>query len=214
MFCKEQKMKFCKKTILLSLLVLGISACSTTTLPPSKLASPAVDESGQYTYRIGSGDVLSVFVWGNPDITGDYSVRPDGKISMALTSSMVAAGKTVSEIEKQLTIELVDYIKNPKVTVMIKDAAGSMVERIKVIGEATRPASLAYRHGMTLLDLMIGIGGLSAYAKGNDAELYRVKDGKIIAYPLRIEDLMDDADMTANVDLRPGDVVRIPEAWF
>jgi polysaccharide export outer membrane protein len=214
MFCKEQKMNFFRKTILLVFLVLGVSACSTTPLPPSDLVSPAVDESGKYTYRIGSGDVLSIFVWGNPDITGDYSVRPDGKISMALTNSLVAAGKTASEIEKQLTIELVDYIKNPKVTVMIKNAAGNMVERIKVIGDATRPASLAYRHGMTLLDLMISIGGLSPYAKGNDADLYRVEEGKLVGYPLRITDLMDDADMTANIDLMPGDVIRIPEAWF
>lgn len=207
-------MKLCKKLIVLGVVAMGVTACATPTLPPSKLAYPAIDASGEYVYRIGSGDILSIFVWGNPDITGDYSVRPDGKISMALTESFVAAGKTVKEIEEQLTIELVDYIKNPKVTVMVKNAAGNMLERVKVIGEAARPASLPFRHGLTLLDLMIGIGGLSPYAKGNDAELSRVVDGEIVVYPLSIEDLMEDADMSANVDLKPGDVIRIPEAWF
>jgi polysaccharide export outer membrane protein len=191
-----------------------MAGCSSSSLPPSELKGAIVDDSGQYEYRVGIGDQLSIFVWGNPDISGDYSIRPDGKISMALTESLIAAGKTTAQLETALTKALSSYIKSPKVTVMISSASGNMIERVKLVGDAVKPASMAYRHGMTLLDLMIAVGGLSPYADGNDAELHRIRDGKVIVYELRIQDLLDDADLSANVDLMPGDVIRIPETWF
>lgn len=203
-----------KNLIILSSLSLLISGCTSVVLPQSKMKSPAVNEYGAYVYRIGTGDIISIFVWGNEDISGDYSVRPDGFISMALTDAVIAAGKTAVELEEVLEKKLSSFIKNPKLTVIIKTAAGNLIEQVKVIGDATTPASFAYSKDMTLLDLMIKMGGLSRFADGNSAILIRIDDGKLVEYPIRIEDLMEDADLSANVDLKPGDVVRIPEAWF
>lgn len=193
---------------------LTVGGCATNTLPYSIAQAPVVDQEGEYVYRVGTGDILSVFVWGNADISGEYSVRPDGKISMALTAPIVAAGKTTDQVEEALTASLSEFINSPKVTVIVRQAAGSMVEQVKLVGDATTPAALPYRKGMTLLDLMIAVGGLSPYADGNSATLLRVEFDRVVTYDLRVEDLMEDADITANVDLMPGDVIRISEAWF
>lgn len=191
-----------------------LSGCASNVLPPSDVNDMTSVENGEYQYKIGTDDVLSVFVWHNPDISGDYSVTPDGKISMALTKPILAAGKTTEQLSSDLSKELSEYIKNPKVTVMIRSAVGSVSARVRIVGDAVKPLSVPYHHGMTLLDLMIQVGGMSKYADGNDATLIRIEDGKPKEYEIRIEDLIIDADLEANVDLKPGDVIRIPEAWF
>jgi polysaccharide export outer membrane protein len=201
-------------TTILATSILSLGGCATNTLPSSVAKAPVVDQDGEYVYRVGTGDILSIFVWDNPDISGEYSVRPDGRIGMALTSPIVAAGKTTDQIESDIFDALSEFINSPQVTVIVRQASGSMTEQVKLVGDATTPASLPYQKGMTLLDLMIAVGGLSPYADGNDATLIRVEGEKNISYKVRIQDLMDDADMSANVDLMPGDVVRISEAWF
>jgi polysaccharide export outer membrane protein len=191
-----------------------MSGCAIERLPQSSLKSSAVNSDGEYLYRLGTGDIVSIFVWGNPDISSDYSVRPDGKISMALTDALTASGKTTQELERALEEALSDYLLNPKVSVIVKNASGSLLEQVKIIGKAAEPVAMPYRQGMTLLDLMIRVGGLSPYADGNNATLIRITNNKSVEYPIRIEDLMVDGDLTENIDLKPGDIVRIPEAWF
>lgn len=195
--------------------VAGLVGCSSANhLPPSSVPTLAKDADGSYQYRVGTGDLLSVFVWRNPDVSGDYVVRPDGKISLALSSPVVASGKTTDEIAKDVATKLSEFIKEPQVTVIVKNATGNSTEQIRLIGEAVNPVAVPYRYGMTVLDLMIQTGGLSTYAAGNKAELTRQVNGESVVYKLRLEDLMKNADMSANVDLQPGDVVRIPESWF
>jgi polysaccharide export outer membrane protein len=204
-----------KTSIILALILASMSsACSTKLLPSSQLRELSLTHDGAYLYQIGTNDILSVFIWGNPDLTGDYPVRPDGRISVALTGALIAAGLTTEQLEKTLEVALAEYIKAPKVTVVVKSASGFMPERVKLVGDAVKPASLPYMDGMTLLDLMIAVGGLSPYADGNDAILLRFENGELTEYPLRIYDLMSNADMSANVDLSPGDVIRVSEAWF
>jgi polysaccharide export outer membrane protein len=199
--------------VILIIIITCFSSCTTRILPQSELKSP-MNKDGVYVYRVGTGDIVSVFVWGHAEISGDYAVRPDGRISMALTEAIVAAGKTTEEIESQLTSSLAEFVKTPKVSVMIKQAVGNMTEQVKIIGEAASPMAMPYTHGMTLIDLIIRSGGLSPYANGNNATLIRVVDGEAVEYKIRLNDLMDDADLSANVDLLPGDIIRIPEAWF
>lgn len=206
-----------KSKLLLSVTLastLGLVACSTPTLPPSVMKGAHLTENGDYLYRIGNNDTLSVFVWNNADVSGDFPVSPDGKINMSLTGELKVTGKTPIEIEQVLTKELGNYIKSPKVTVQVKNASGTSMERIKLIGDAVSPRAIPYRNGMTLLDLMIAVGGLTQYADGNDAELMRVVNGELVTYPIKIESLIEKADLSKNVDLLPGDVIRIPEAWF
>lgn len=202
------------KTALAATIAMVMGGCATNTLPPATMQGAIVDSNGNYIYRIGAGDVLSIFVWDNPDITGDYTVRPDGKISMALTEAIPAAGLTTEMLAHEMTEILKDYINSPKVTVIVKQASGSLSEQVKLVGDAVTPQSLPFKQGMTLLDMMIQVGGLSPYADGNNATLIRIKGGKKLHYRVRIEDLMEDADLDANVDLMPGDVVKISEAWF
>lgn len=192
----------------------GLAACSTPQLPSSTLNGALKDAQGNYMYRIGTSDVLTVFVWNNQDISGDYPVAPDGKISMSLSGDLPVAGLSTQEVELKLSEALSQYIKNPRVTVQVKSASGSVTERVRLIGDAVTPSSQPYRHGLTILDLMISVGGLSPYADGNSAELMRIENGEVVRYRLRLQDLMENADLSANVDLLPGDIVQIPESWF
>lgn len=194
------------------LAALLLTACgSTNTLPT---AVDGETDSADYSYVIGAGDQLSVFVWGNPEVSGPVTVRPDGKMTTALVEDLPAAGRTPTELARQLEERLKAYIRDPKVTVTVTGFVGSYTEQVRVIGEAANPRALPYRHGMTVLDVLIEVGGLTNFADGNGAQLVRRVGGKQQAFNIRLNDLLRNGDISANVDVKPGDVVIIPEAWF
>jgi len=83
-----------------------------------------------------------------------------------------------------------------------------------VIGQATNPQAVNYRQYMTLLDLMIAVGGLTEFAAGNKAKLVRTTNGSQRTYDIRLDELIRDGNISANVDILPGDIIIIPEAWF
>jgi polysaccharide export outer membrane protein len=141
-------------------------------------------------------------------------VRPDGFISAPLLEDIPAAGKTPTELARDLEEALAVYLRDPLVTVIVQGFRGVYPEQIRVLGEATQPQSLPYTDGLTLLDLMIAVGGLTEFAAGNRAVLVRFEEGEKKNYVLRLEDLIKRADLTANVDMRPGDILIIPESWF
>lgn len=177
---------------------------------------PAASGDAQYAtrYRIAPGDTVQIFVWRNPEVSTEVPVRPDGLLSAPLLEELPAAGKTPAELARDVEKELGTYLRDPLVTVIVNGFVGTYREQIRVLGEASEPQSLLYRDSMTLLDLMIAVGGLTTFADGNDATLVRIEDGKQSQYRVRIGDLIRDGDISANVDMRPGDVVIIPEAWF
>lgn len=186
-----------------------LSGCSSTYPPLPKVASLPSD----YYYVIGPGDSVDIFVWGNPEVSGGAAVGPDGRITTRLVEGLPAIGKTAAELARDIEKELAQYIKNPLVTVIVSGFQGPSSEQVRVLGEATNPQSLPYRINMTLLDLMISVGGLSQFADGNAASVVRVVDGEQMQFNIRIDDLLD-GDFTANVDILPGDVILIPEAYF
>lgn len=165
-------------------------------------------------YHIGPGDHLSVFVWRNPEISATVPVRPDGKISTPLVEDMVAVGKTPTELAHDIEQVLTSFVKNPVVNVMVTDFVGAFSEQIRVVGQATNPKALPYRARMTLLDTMIEVGGLTEFAAGNRAKIVRRSDGEEQEFRVRLEDLIADGDISANVRMRPGDILIIPETWF
>ena len=165
-------------------------------------------------YIIGPGDNINVFVWGNTELSSTVPVRPDGKITTPLVEDVLASGKTSSELAREMEKHLARYIRNPVVTVIVTGFVGRYNEQVRVIGEAGTPQSLPYSQNMTLLDVMIAVGGLTEHASGNSARLYRRIDGKQKEYGLHIEDLLNGGDITANVDILPGDILIIPESWF
>ena len=165
-------------------------------------------------YRIAPGDNVQIFVWRNPEVSTVVPVRPDGLLSAPLLEEVPAAGKTPAELARDLEGELSTYLRDPLVTVIVNGFVGTFREQIRVLGEATEPRALLYNDSMTLLDVMIQTGGLTDFADGNNATLTRVVDGKQQEFRLRLDDLVRDGDISANVDMRPGDVIIVPEAWF
>jgi polysaccharide export outer membrane protein len=192
-----------------ALLLLGACAQHPELAPAS---SAAVAPAG--LYRIGPGDTLKVFVWGNPALSDEVPVRPDGRVSIPLLEDVAAADKTPSELGREIEQQLSAFVADPLVTVIVTDFVGPFSEQVRVIGAAAEPQALPYRDGMTMLDVMIEAGGLTEFAAGNRATLVRRTDGQEQAYRLRLDDLVRDGDISANVALRPGDVVIIPETFF
>jgi len=198
---------------LLSVLIL--SGCAgVSDLPSASARASLTTDVNDYQYLIGPGDTLSIFVWRNPEISGSFSVRPDGRVTTSLVEDVPVAGRTPTMLARELEEQLSIYINNPRVTVSVTGFVGPFSEQVRVIGEATNPRAVNYTQFMTLLDLMIQVGGLTEFAAGNNAKLVRVVDGQQRTFQIAIDDLIKDGDISKNVDILPGDVVIIPEAWF
>ncbi len=165
-------------------------------------------------YLIGPGDSLSIFVWRNPDLSTSVPVRPDGRITIPLVEDLPASGKTPSQLARDIERELAKYVKDPMVTVMVTGFVGPYSQQVRVVGEAARPQALPYRANMTVLDVMIAVGGLTEFAAGNRARLVRTVEGRQEVIELRLDDLLKDGDISANVAMMPGDTLIIPESWF
>jgi len=190
------------------LFALSFAGCATK-YPPA----PSEATTADYNYRIGPLDTVNVIVWRNPELSMSVPVRPDGKITTPLIDDVPALGKTPTELSRDLEKQLVKYIRDPVVTVVVTTFVGPANEQIRVIGEAAKPQILAYRKDMTLLDVMIAVGGLTDFADGNAATVFRVADGGK-QYSVRLRDLVRRGDITANVAMRPGDILIIPQSWF
>jgi polysaccharide export outer membrane protein len=166
-----------------------------------------------YNYRIGAGDTLNIMVWRNPDLSMTVPVRPDGKISTPLVDELVAQGKTTVELAQEIATSLSRLVRDPVVTVIVTNFVGAYAEQVRVVGEATKPQALPYKQQMTLLDVMVAVGGLTDFADGNNASLTRPSErGR--RYAVRLYDLLKRGDISANVEMRPGDVLIIPQGWF
>lgn len=174
-----------------------------------------VPASERPDYLIGAGDNLQVFVWKNPDLSVDVPVRPDGKITTPLVQDIQAQGKTTSELAANLRSALANYVQDPVVTVLVKNVASpTNAAAIRVIGAAVTPKTVPYHAGLTALDVLIEVGGLNTFASGNRSQLLRNENGSYHSYPLRLSDLVKSGDLKANMNLMPGDIIRIPERWF
>jgi polysaccharide export outer membrane protein len=197
--------------LLLGFVLLLVSGCATTKhAPPPSPIVPASSEK----YIIGPGDTLQVFVWRYPEVSTTVPVRPDGRITMPLVEDMQAVGKTSTQLARDLEQALDKYLKGPVVTVTITQFVGTFKEQIRVVGQAVKPQALTYRDELSLLDVMIEVGGLTEFAAGNKAKLVRRTGNSQQTYDLRLADLLDKGDMSANIAMQPGDSVVIPESWF
>ncbi len=196
---------YCTATMLTML-----AACGGTVRPQSA----ADDANSQSEYRIGAGDTLTIFVFNHQDLSTPVPVRPDGLISTPLVEDMRAAGKTPSELARDMEKALSDYVRTPKVNVIVTGFVGAFGDQIRVVGQAAHPQALPYRSGMTLLDVVIAVGGLAEFAAGNRAKLVRRIDGKEVTFKVKLDDLVHKGEIKANMPVRPGDVLIIPESRF
>lgn len=176
--------------------------------------APNVEPLSEFTYIIGPGDSLEMFVWGNPEISRTVTVRPDGKISFPLVEEMPASGKTSYQLARGIEKELAKYIRDPLVTIILAGGLGPYSEQIRVIGQAAKPQAVTYKENMSLLDLVIQVGGLGQYASGNRSIIIRRVNGIQEEFRVRIEDLIEGGDISANVNVLPGDILIIPESYF
>lgn len=188
---------------------LVLAGCATPT-PPSAAALAPVNPD----YLIGPGDNVTITVWRNPEVSGSVPVRPDGKITSPLVEDLPAAGKTSTQLARDIEQALAKFIQQPVVTVVVTNFVGNYSDQIRVIGQAARPQALAYRRDMSLMDVLIAVGGITEFAAGNKATIVRTVDGKQEKVPVRLNDLIRDGDIAANMAMRPGDVLIIPESFF
>ncbi|MFN3231951.1 MAG: XrtA/PEP-CTERM system exopolysaccharide export protein [Alphaproteobacteria bacterium] len=195
-----------------SVAVLGACAETHQELPSAAFVSPA--EGPGPDYLIGPLDTINVFVWRNQEVTTTVTVRPDGRISVPLIEDLPATGKTPTQLARDIEEKLSVYIRNPIVTVIVSGFVGPFAQQVRVVGEAVEPQSVPYRANMTLLDVMISVGGLTEFAAGNRTALVRHEAGTQREYTVRVSDLIRYGDTSANVTIYPGDVIIIPESFF
>ena len=202
--------------LVLGAVALWILAAS---VQPSAIAAqpapvaPGPDAGVPADYRIGPGDTLKVYVFQNEELSTTVPVRPDGKISTPLVEDMIAVGKSPSQLARDIEKSLAEYVKTPKVNVVVMVAA-SVFSQVKVIGQVKTPQALPYRDGMTVLDAVLAVGGLGQFAAGNRAHIVRTEDGKQLEIKVRLDALVNSGDMKQNLLLKPGDVLVVPETRF
>ncbi len=187
---------------------------------PLSLSEMALPEEGSgnklddLKYQVQVGDMLNIFVWRNQDLSVTVPVRPDGYISIPLVDDLQVAGVTTTVVSRQIEALLQSYIKFPKVTVMVTGFGTAYSQQVRVIGQAAEPRALPYRKEMTLLDVLIAVGGLTEFSAGNRAMLIRDHNGQQQKIALKLEDLMEKGDISKNMLLKAGDIVIIPESYF
>ena len=208
---KEDRMivNWLQRPTLLLVLVIVCGGCSSA---PETVAG--IEPAQVTDYVIGAGDNLQVFVWGHQDLSTEVQVRPDGKISTPLVEDMEAAGHTSTQLARAIEQVLSDYVRSPTVTVIVQQFVGEYDRQIRVVGQAAEPQALNYRNGMSLLDVMIAVGGLSEFAAGNKAKVIRNNGEEEVAIRVRISDLLNKGRMEQNIRMLPGDVLIIPESIF
>jgi len=201
-------------TVLLLVLCAG---CSTNPFysnpyPPVPESQRSIDVD--YDYVLGPGDSIDIFVWGNEELSTLATIRPDGKLTTKLVEDIQASGRTSTQLARDIEVAYSDYVRAPVVSVTISGFVGVPDQSVRVMGEATTPKRVTYTKYLTLLDLMITTGGLTEYADGNNSVLVRMVDGQQVTYSLRLDDLVRDGDITANLSVMPGDIIIISESWF
>lgn len=179
--------------------------------PPAEVAR---DEDAADQYVVGPGDTIQVFVWRNPELSVIVPVRPDGKISTPLVEDMVAVGKTSSQLARDIEVVLAEYVRSPQVNIIVTNAV-STFSQVKVIGEVVTPQSVPYRDGLTVLDVVLTVGGLTEFAAGNRARIVRKNAaGENLEIKVRLEALVRQGKIAENVDVQPGDVLIVPASFF
>ena len=211
-FLNASMMNFpcCIVRFVVTAFLIGLTVgCASTVHPPA----PATIDSYDYTYIIGAGDSVNIIVWRNPELSMSVPVRPDGKISAPLVEEVPAQGKTPVQLARDIEKVLGTYVRDPVVTVLVNNFVGPYSEQIRVVGAAARPQALPYKNKMTLLDVLIAVGGLTDFADGNAAVIQRGAENNK-QYAVRLKDLIRRGDVSANVEVRPGDILIIPQSLF
>jgi len=191
--------------------VLLMGYASTAHAGAAAVPSPPIPTN---EYIIGPGDMIQIFVWHNPDLSASVPVRPDGKVSIPLVEDIPSSGKTPTQLAREIEGRLRQFVQDPTVTVIMNGFVGLPSQQIRIVGQATQPKAVPYRTNMSVLDAMIEVGGLTTFAAGNRARLVRIVNGQPVNTIVRLRDLLESGDLTANIPLEPGDIILIPQTFF
>lgn len=206
------RLRYCCASIVLAAFIAG---CGSS--PPageSRVTSTDDDHGANSEYSIGPGDSLQIFVWDHDDLSTTVAVRPDGKISTPLVEDLQAAGRTPTQLARDIEDVLKEYVRTPVVTVIMQSFVGEGSQQVRVVGAAVAPQAVNFRQGMTVLDVIIDVGGLSEFAAGNRAKIVRKVNGESTEIRVRLDDLVNKGKIEENAEMRPGDVLIIPESFF
>jgi polysaccharide export outer membrane protein len=159
-------------------------------------------------YVIGADDVLSISVWKEPDITRVVTVRSDGKISLPLVGELQAAGRTPSDLEKDITAALLSYIAQPQVSVMVQEANS---QKFNILGQVAKPGSYPLTAGLSIVDAIAQAGGFKDFAKKKSVYIMRQdSSGNSTRIPFNYEQFIKGKNTAQNVKLKPHDTIIIP----
>jgi polysaccharide export outer membrane protein len=203
---------FMKIWIVMCALVMVMGGCASS----SKVAKkPPTSVLAETEYQMGVGDQISVQVWKSPELSVTVPVRPDGKISVPLIGDVVAAGETTEKLSAALAQGFSEYVRNAQVTVIVLNpSSGEYLRRVRVTGAVVTPLSLSHLQGITVLDLVLQAGGLTEFASGNKAKLYRKTGDKMEVFPIYLDDILQKGQLDTNYSLVPSDIVTVPERSF
>lgn len=181
---------------------------------PTQNSAPAPASSGVAPdYIIGPGDTIQVFVWRNPELSVTVPVRPDGKISTPLNEDMVAVGKTPSTLARDIEARLAEYVRSPTVNIIVSNPQ-SAFSQVKVIGQVKSPQNVAYREGMTVLDAILAVGGVTDFAAPGRTKVVRKTGDKTEEIRIYLDKVLEKGELKYNLPLRAGDVIVVPESRF
>ena len=214
---RKQDSQLANITLLFTVaIVFSLSTVGCAGGPTNDVTGGAVTEVAKPSanYVIGPGDSLQIFVWDHGDLSTVVQVRPDGRISTPLVEDLTAAGRSPTQLARDIEAVLLEYVRSPIVTVIVQEFVGEGAQQVRVVGQAVSPKSLQFRQGMTVLDVIIGVGGLSEFAAGNRARIIRKINGQQTEIKVKLNDLVNEGRMEENVQILPGDVLFIPESWF
>ena len=195
----------------------ALPGCGTMSpsVPPEGAVQLERDGGTAQEYFIGVDDQVQVNVWRNPELSMSMPVRPDGMISLPLIGDVQAGGRTPAAVAAEVRERLSHYVRDPNVTVIITELrTHEYISRVRVTGAVQTPTSIAHRQGMTVLDAVLQAGGINEFAAPSRAKLYRKVDNETKVYPIDLGGILQEGKLATNYELRPGDIITVPERLF
>ena len=194
---------------------LTLAACESSGPAPGAVPSAPTAPAPVQQYQIGPGDQLQISVWQHPELSPAVTVLPDGEISLPLIGEVKASGLSEKELSTSIRDKLAEYVRSPEVSVtVVNPESANFQQRIRVTGAVMHPASVPFRKGMTVLDVVLEAGGPNEFASANATKLYRTTAAGPQVLKVYLDDILKKGQMETNYELQPSDVVTVPERLF